>query len=116
MKNLTIKLLLSALVLGAGSVLAMGKTLGAQKASDAMVKIMYDPKAADFEAAKIIINTIPRADINAIDNFVGGNLLDLATSRYTQFHDPRYKELMDFLVSKGATRSQGIGGFTPPQD
>lgn len=116
MKNLTIKLLLSALVFGAGSAFTMEKTLGARKATEAMVKI-YAPESADFEAAKKLINEIPRADINAIDSFTGGNLLDLATARFNQFHDQRYKQLMDLLVSKGAARSHVVGqGFIQPQD
>lgn len=117
MKNLTIKLFLSVLVLlGSGSVHAMHKTLGAQRASEAMVKIYAPGSDADFAEAEKIINTIPRADINAVDHFAGGNLLDLATARYQQFHDMRYKKLMDLLQSKGAVRSQGFGASVAPQE
>lgn len=105
MKKLTIKLLLSALVLtNAGSILAMATQLPAEV--QAMQALYLFPDQVDFAKAKELINAIPADRINKIDTFVNGNLLYLLNSRYNQFKDTRYLELINLLKSKGAVAKE----------
>lgn len=104
MKNITIKLLLTALLVSnAGSIIAMVETQS--KATAIKTGIYGGPESTNFVEIKRLISELSPADVaqlNEYDHFIDGTALNLAKDRKKQFGNAGYDEIITLLEQKGA--------------